>query len=108
MQGLEYDFIREAQVREEEESTAEEVFRRRREKRLRVLHFDERKSCDAEELLSSMKRVTMILGRKNSIVRTERDVYEKRTLALLRALSEGGRRYLFLRRRRRRFRYCRR
>lgn len=53
MQGLEYDFVREAQVREEEESTAEEVFRRRREKRLRVLHFDERKSCDAEELLSS-------------------------------------------------------
>lgn len=52
MQGLEYDFVREAQVREEEESTAEEVFRRRREKRLRVLHFDERKSCD-EELLSS-------------------------------------------------------
>ena len=47
MQGLEYDFVREAQVREEEESTAEEVFRRRREKRSRVLHFDERKSCDA-------------------------------------------------------------
>ena len=108
MQGLEYDFVREAQVREEEESTAEEVFRRRREKRSRVLHFDERKSCDAEELvLSRMKRVTMIVGRKNSIVRTERDVYEKRTLALLRALSAGGRRYLFLLLRRR-FRYCRR
>ena len=109
MQGLEYDFIREAQVREEEESTSKEVFRRRREKRVRVLHFDERKSCDAEELvLSRMKRVTMIVGRKNSIVRTERDVCEKRTLALLRALSEGGRRYLFLLLRRRRFRYCRR
>ena len=39
MQGLEYDFVREAQVREEEESTSEEVFRRRREKRLRVLHL---------------------------------------------------------------------
>ena len=51
MQGLEYDFVREAQVREEEESTSEEVFRRRREERLRVLHFDERKSCDAEEPL---------------------------------------------------------
>jgi hypothetical protein len=76
---------------------------------LRVLHFDERKSCDAEELVRSrMKRVTTIVGRKNSIVRTERDVCEKRTLALLRALSEGGRRYLFLLRRRRRFRYCRR
>ena len=110
MQGLEYDFIREAQVREEEESTSKEVFRRRREKRVRVLHFDERKSCDAEELvLSRMKqRVTTRAGRKNSIVRTERDVCEKRTLALLRALSEGGRRYLFLLRRRRRFRYCRR
>lgn len=110
MQGLEYDFIREAQVREEEESTSEEVFRRRREKRVRVLHFDERKSCDAEELvLSRMKqRVTTRAGRKNSIVRTERDVCEKRILALLRALSEGGRRYLFLLRRRRRFRYCRR
>jgi len=50
MQGLEYEFVGEAQVREEEESTSEEVFRRRREKRL-MLHFEERKSCAAEELL---------------------------------------------------------